>query len=401
MFEVYALLIISTFLANMVESNTMQTRNRVGINKALSDNGKIALWSLTALLIWFSGTRTRMNDTATYIRSFRDRVPSTIDSIKEIEWSLGNYPIFQVYSIMVKSLISDNPQVFILITSAIVVSLTVAFLYYYSWNFGQSVYFFMTFTVYAFTMAAIKQTMATSIAIWMIPCMQRKRYLKLIAIFFLSIFIHPYVIVLFISGLLYNKGVWNRTVMVLIGITVVIGVLFQQFTSLVFGLTSLIGQDYAENWEIAQNGVSLFRVLAYAFVPLLSLIYKEQIDEYQEPFFDLCVNMSIIAFCFSIISRLGGGVLFGRIPEYFGIFICIAIPYILSCAEADTPDGRVTYFNDSGNSQSVSTVSIVVYMLFFFYYASYYHKFFIGYNVSMWGSVYNRVPLHKVLFGGL
>ena len=383
MFEVYALLFVVTLLAVISETYTDRVLNSNGITVSTDIRGKICLFVAIAILIWFAGTRTRMNDTFTYIISFKSRIPSGIASLGQIKWELGANPLFFVYQVLIKTFVSNNPHVFILITSGIVVYSMVKFLYRNSWNFGESIYFFLTFTVYGFTMAAIKQTMATAIAIWIIPCIQEKKYIKMLFILTIAIHIHPYVVILIVAVIIYDKGLWNKYIYTIIIATFLIGITFSSFTEIIFRLTELIGQDYEENWDIASTGVSVARVLAYTIVPGLSLLFRDEIEELNNPLFDLSINMSIVAMCLSIISWFGGAVLFGRLPAYFGIFICIALPYILQLA----------------NRKYGNILSLFIFAAFLYYYMTYYTKFFNGYGVGLWDSVYNRVSLLSILMG--
>ena len=383
MFEVYALLFIVTLVAVICESYTERELSSNGVTVSTNTNGRICLFLVIAILIWFAGTRTRMNDTAIYMTSFKTRVPTGLSALRQVDWSLGNNPLFRVYEVLLKTFISSDPQIFILISSAIVVYSMVRFLFRYSYDFGKSIYFFLTFTVYGFTMAAIKQTIATAIAIWIIPCIQEKKYWKMFFILAVAMLIHPYVVIILIAVILYDKGLWNRYLYTIIITTFLIGITFSAFTGFVFRLTELIGQDYEENWDIASSGVGIARVIAYTIVPVLSLLCKEDIEKDNNPFFDLCINMSIVAMCLSIISWFGGAVLFGRLPAYFGLFICIALPYILHHA----------------NERYGNVVEVLIFVAYLYFYMTYYNKFFEGYGVGMWDSVYNRISLLRLLLG--
>lgn len=383
MFEVFALLFICTILAAGIENSAEKIEKDNKIARYSTSYSSILLFVLIGILIWFAGTRTRMNDTATYINSFRMKWLNGISELNRIDWSLGENPLFSVYQILLKTYISSDPQIFILISSAIVEFSMVFFLFRYSYDFGKSIYFFLTFTVYGFTMAAIKQTMATAIAIWIIPCIQEKKYWKMLFILAVGMLIHPYVVIIMIAMILYDKGVWNRYLYIFIIATLVIGMAFSTFTNVIFRITELIGQDYEENWDIASGGVGIARVMAYTIVPVISFVFRKEIEEKHNRFFDLCINMSIVAMCLSIISWFGGAVLFGRLPAYFGLFICIALPYVLHYA----------------NERYGNIVTILIFVAYLYYYTTYYNKFFVNYGIGMWDSVYYRISLLNLLMG--
>ena len=397
MFEVYALLVGCTILANMADDGHNRPLNDSSMYLESKQSKRIPLVLLILVMVWFSGTRTRMNDTYNYIQSFSIKVVSGLSGLKAINWSIGNNPLFYIYQTLLKTFVSNDPQVFILVTSLIVVVSMVIFLYKYAWRFGQTIYVFIAFTIFGFTMAAMKQTLATSVAIWIVPCIQNRKHFKALILLVIAALIHPYVIVLSIAFVLYGKGIWNRTVYIIFGITFLIGIFFSAFTNVMFRLTELIGHDYEENWETASAGVGLARVFVYAIAPALSIIYRDKLEEHSHPFYDLCINMSVVGLCFSIISSFGGAVLLGRIPNYFGLFICIAIPYILSVI--DEPVLEETHGYIKASTTSTSAIALIVYAAYLYYYITYYNKYFQNYPVGLWGSIYDRVSLLSVFFG--
>ena len=403
MFEVYALLFACTVLASLVDRKTIRIDDKSTIRKETSASGMFHLFLVICILIWFAGSRTRMNDTTTYINAFNLRVPDSLSGIRDTNWSLGSNPLFYIYQLLIKVFISQDSQVFILLSSIIIETLMVLFLYRYSWNFGGCIYVFIAFAVYGFTLAAMKQTMATAIGIWAVAQIINKKNVRAFVLMAIAVLFHPYVIVLLIAIPLLNKGIWNRFIVIMLLCTLGIGFIFSRFTTFMFRLAELIGQDYEENWDSASSGVGISRVLAYAIVPVLSLLYREKLEKKGMPFFNLCINMSIIAFCFSVISWFGGAVLFGRMPAYFGCFICIAISYIMSVvSDTEMIDSKhkESYIVHANSPNTISYLSLAIYSAYLFYYYTYYKKFFDAYNVGFWGSMYDRVSIIQVLLGG-
>ena len=100
-------------------------------------------------LICFSGLRTRMNDTNTYMRLFVERVPHSLAGILDVDWEIGMNPLFRIYQILLKVFISESSNVFIFVTSCIVTTSMVMFLKKYSLNFGYSLFLFLAFVLAA------------------------------------------------------------------------------------------------------------------------------------------------------------------------------------------------------------------------------------------------------------
>lgn len=383
MFEVFAMLIVCTLLSYCI-SNNMYELEEYGISRRLGLKGKILFFALIFLLVWFAGLRTKMNDTATYLYAYTYRIPGNLSSIQTISWRIGDNPLFSIYQIVLKSFVSDNGQVFLLITALIVELSMIKFLLKYSENFGFSVYLFMAFTVYAFTMAAMKQTLATAIAIWAMPAFLNKSYIKGIVIIIIASLIHPYVALLVSGMFIANKGIWNRTISIAVIATVIIAIFYTTFIGRALSFAALIGDDtYDASWFSEGTGVGVFRILSYAITPFLAFISRAQLKNEDNPMMELCINMSIIALCLSFVSSFGGATLFGRLPNYFDLFICLSIPYILK------PD-------DSMFNNNKTVITVVLYVAYFVFYYNYYNKYFVAWEVPFWGSVYDRVSLWSI-----
>lgn len=387
MIYIYSLLAFTTLLAYGVRNQTYFREENGVLTAKNTRGGSVLLFFLIALLVWFAGLRTVMNDTGTYIRSFGQKIPDTLAGLSQVDWSIGANPLFNIYQIVLKSLVSSNGQVFVFITSLITVTSMVRFLYKYSSNFGMSFYFFMAFTVFAFTMAAMKQTLATAIGIWALPLYIQNKPWKATLLIIVALLIHPYVVVLAMAFFLANKGVWNRTIYLAIGITVVVGFFFSTVIEGLLNMTELIGDEYSEESFAAGTGVGIMRILSYMIVPVLSVFGRGELRDENNPMQDLFINMSIIGMCLAILSGFGGSVLFGRTPNYFDLCICIAMPWVLAHLKHGLP--RV------GN-----LLRAVVPLAFLVFYRTYYHKYFSGLSNPWLADIYARTGLFGMLFGG-
>ena len=75
------------------------------------------------------------------------------------------------------------------------------------------------------------------------------------------------------------------------------------------------------------DGTNILRVLVYAVPVLLSLVGKRQIDRYDSPIINLCVNMSILSLGIYILSMFTSGIYIGRIPVFFSLYNYILLPW--------------------------------------------------------------------------
>lgn len=384
MLQVYGLLTVCVLLAVGIKRQTLFEEKRGILVARGTSVGKLLFFFLIVILVMFAGLRTVMNDTGTYISSFRLKIPGSLEGIATIDWSIGSNPLFTIYQIVLKALLSSNGQVFIFITALITEVSMVRFLHRYSSNFGWSLYLFLAFTVFAFTMAAMKQAMATAIAIWSLPLYQQKRWWKATLLLLLAMMIHPYVIV-FVSALfLTGKGVWNRRIYLVIVLTVLFALSFSTVLERVLNVTDMIGDEFQEEAFAEGTGVGIPRILSYLIVPVLAFFARRGLRADDNPIQNLFVNLSIVAACLSVLSGFGGSVLFGRMPNYFDLCICIALPYVLDHLDCLPPKFR-------------GLLKLALPIAYLVFYQTYYHKYFSGEPEPLTADIYHHTTFLDML----
>lgn len=382
MSNVYVLLLVCAILAIFAQKMAIYKEKEGVLLAESASKPNYAILMILLYLIMFAGLRTHMNDTYAYIVGF-ERTANSIDGFNSINWIPGAHPLFHLFQLFIKVFISDNPQVLFLITACIVETSMVTFLYKYSRSFSISLYMFIAFATFGFTMAAMKQTIATSIAIWSIPEFAKKKNHIAMLIIAVAALFHPYTII-FVSALfLCGHGIWNRRVYIVIIVTILFGITFSWAIGGILSLTETIGRSYNSMWLEEGTGVSVFRVIAYLVFPFLSFLNRKIERLNGDSIQDIFINLSVVAGCLSFLSGIGGAVLLGRMPNYFDICICIAAGYILT---------EESYF---ANYRKI--VQLVVVMAFLFYYITYYNKFYGSFFNSFRYDIYNHVSIFDVL----
>ncbi len=322
--------------------------------------------AILVTLVCFSGLRTRMNDTTTYMRLFVERVPNKLSGIVDIDWAIGSNPLFSVYRIFLKVFISESASVFIFITSCIVTTSMLLFLKKYSLNFGHTLFLFLAFTVYAFTAAAIKQTLATAVAIWALPQYLNGKKFKAAIIILFAMLIHPYVVIYFVV-FFASKTIWDRKTFFMILVALAFSMFYESVLNGVLGLTSSIGDEY--DMELfTTGGVNVLRIAVYLVTPLLSFVYRKQIQKNADDMSLVAINLSIVSALFMMLASLGAANLFGRMANYFDIFQCLALPVIFKHG-----------FKTKNERIIVGVISIVC---FSYFYYTYYSKYVVLYDTE-------------------
>lgn len=386
MLYVFLLLFICGFLGVLYTSSTKRPLlARDGILNSCelreSNSAKVLLLIICIILVLFSGLRTSFNDTAHYANAFNNTVYGSLSGLMRINWTIGANPLFEAYQIIIKSLISRNSQSFLFISALVT---NVSFLMYlkkYSCNFGISLFVFIGFATYAFSMLAIKQSLATAIAIWSIPPCLEKRYAKVIMLLVVAMLVHPYV-VLFAATPFLHDTTWDKKTAALILAVIIAGFAFDRLASGLLGASSqAFGDNYSESVFARGTGTTLYRVVVYALTPLISFRYRHQINAYHNAFLNICINYTIVATGLVYLGLFGGALVFGRLANYFDILTCLAIPFILYYGE----DNKVV------RRRLIIAIVIVVTVYYYFYFKKY---------IGLWFSnPFNHISLSDLLVG--
>lgn len=342
----------------------------------------LLFFAICVIMICFCGLRSTMNDTTIYLKNFSKKIEGSLEALATIDWRIGANPIFEIYQILLKTFISDSGHVFLFITAAFVVSSFLIFLRKYSVNFGYSLFVFIGFTIYAFTMAAIKQTIATAIAIWAVPLFIKKKRLRAVLLIAIAMLIHPYVVIFAVAAFL-TKGIWDRRTVILLLATTLGVILYGTLIVRVLSLTSAIGDDYDISWFTDISGGNIFRFLTYMVVPVLSFFFRENLREKADPFAFVSVNLCVVSACAIIFTRIGDANLFGRLANYLDVFQCLALAYILKYGIR--------------NKRVSSLIMIASVPAYIYFYYTYYSKYIV--DLEWDDCIYNHITIVDLLAG--
>lgn len=313
-------------------------------NSKIDSKNKSLFYIIVVILVLFAGLRVRYNDTATYIDSYNNMN-------QEISWLIGDNPAFQITNMILKMLgISANG--FIMFYSIITLSIYLWFIRKYSNDFPLSLFIMLAGGVYLFSFAAIKQTMAMAIGLLGIDAAIQKKWFKFIFLIFIAMLFHTYILMFLITPILFFKP-WTFKSYILIGISLLTGILFQSMLGRVLSITSLVGENY--NISLFNGeGVNIFRLLVTIAPVALSFITKEFTKYEENRIVCLMINMTTVNAAIMFISLFGTAFYLARIANYFAIFPLISIPYILN------------YFTES-SKKFLKTIVFIGFSGFLFY----------------------------------
>ena len=330
MIEFFIVLTIVTLLAYYLE------RTSVTIGRCRS--GKLrryrrreinpyGFYSILVILIFFVGLRVSYNDTWVYRLNFVQLVPG-MQSFERIDWRISENPGFQICNIIIKTYISQDPQVMLFLYSFITIILL--FLFYRRWStqFWLTVFLFGSSSTLLFSMAAVKQVAAMSIGLWGISCFLKNKRYWFVVLVLIGTSLHAFLPFYLTAFFLYDK-VWSKKVLLAILGALVAGLFIEQFIELTSSATQLIGAEYEKHGELAEAGMNVMRFAVYCVTPVLTWIYRHQINEKGDKLMILFSNFTLIGWCFMFVALFVSANMFGRMAAYFDPFMHLALTTLL------------------------------------------------------------------------
>ena len=283
-----------------------------------------------AVIVFFAGARSHIADTTAYIQMFKD-YPLFQNAHDVIFDSSAREPGFRLFSILIKTFISDNYTVWLSII-AVISGICVMFpLYKYSCNFGVSAFLFMASCQFSWMFNGMRQFLVAAIIFSCTGLILKNKTLLYIIIVCILSTIHKSAFILIPMYFIAQGEPWNKRTLMFIGCIVLAMLFTSKFTNL---LTDVVEQtDYASSvneFKATDDGTSLIRILVESIPVILAFLYRNKIKDKLTPIIKLSINMSLIASGLYIISKVASsGILLGRLPIYFSMYNLILLPWLL------------------------------------------------------------------------
>lgn len=309
------------------------------------------------LVLW-AGFRGDIIDTGSY-RTMFSELPAALSEwgayLEEITKDKG----FSVFSLVIKMLIGNRPQLYFLIIAIIQGVCIVPVLRKYSANYWLSIFFFVASTDYISWMYnTIRQFTAVCLIFAATTLILKKKYIPAVLIILLAALFHQSALlmlpmVFILHGKAFNKGA-------LICIIVAVGVLFfaDRFTNLLERMMSdtqyvNVVSDW-ESWN--DDGMNPIRVLVYSIPALFALLGIRVIRQENDIVVNFCVNASVITTALGIVAMATSGIFMGRLLIYTSLYSsCILLPWEIE-----------NIFTEK-SAQMVKLMAILGYVAFFYY----------------------------------
>ena len=313
-----------------------------------------AILLVVPLVLW-AGGRSWFGDTEQYRETFKS-LPSTLDQVFPYLSRVKKGYGFRLFELLFKCLVSTSDVALFTVIAAIQIICLVSVYRKYSTNYWLSFFFFIGSTDYLMWMHnGIRQFLAASILFLCVPLIAKRRYIPAIIIVLLVSQIHSTALIYLPLIFVINGRAWNlRTLVFLIGIIIAV-----IFVDRVTGFLADAMEDtaYAGDIEFLKNndGTHIFRVLFYSIPAIMCWVFRPYIERANDPFINVCANLSIVTAGFYVFSFFTSGILMGSIPIYFSLSNYILIPWLLR--EIFDRESRVF----------IETIFVLVYSAFFYY----------------------------------
>ena len=283
-----------------------------------------------SVIIFFVGLRSGIADTYAYIKMF-DEYPFWGEALKFITDPDAREPGFRVFSILIKTYISQDYHVWLLII-AIISGIGIMYpLYNYSCNYGISVFLFMVSCQFTWMLNGMRQFLVACIIFACTPLILNKKPIPYIIIVLIMSTIHQSALVMIPAYFIVNSEPWSKRAMIFVGV-IILAILFtSQFTSLLDMFVE--NSDYASSmneFKETDDGTSIVRILVESVPIVMALLYRNKIKDKLTPIIKISINMSLISSGLYIISRIArSGIMLGRLPIYFSLYNMILLPWLI------------------------------------------------------------------------
>lgn len=290
-------------------------------------------------LCLFAGIRTKYNDTVSYIISFSN-TPKDFSSLFLQEFSISEVYLFKIWNYIIYNFISQNENVYLFLCAIVFVCPAIYLIKKYSKNFTFSMILFMFGGMYLFSLAGLKQAMATGIILIGLPHLFKREYIKYYIYCLLAIGFHAYSIFFLLVPLLSGE-VLNKRMIIFCILTISIGVLLSQFSGVISAIIEWLGKDISAG-TIQSGSVNILRVAIFLVPFVLTVVGRKNLEQAteEEKWF---VKIGILSTMFMVLSLFGNPILFGRIPQYFIIGIVVSMPLLIQKAFAKNDQPAVVF----------------------------------------------------------
>lgn len=333
---------------------------------------------LGVVLALFCGMRVWGNDTVTYLQLY-EQLPMIHQWGGQELPSLADGAGFILVSSLLKTL-GFSSQDYLLFFAVITVIPYVVFVHRFSESMKMGVFLMFATGMYTFTLAAIKQCVATGICLMALSEALDGRWHRFLGMILLAALFHPYSVVYLLVPFMMFKP-WTRRTLLYVVLTLGVSVYLESLLGTVLDITTMMGAVYTEE-AFAGEGVNVFRVAVASVPMLLAMLYGKSLfrDSTREE--DLMFNLAMLNSLIMFVGLFGTANYFARLANYFLPAQVIVLPWLLN---RTAPMDRAW----------LKPACVLGYLVYFYYEYGILHPFDLEYSqISIWsylGDLWGRM----------
>ena len=281
---------------------------------------------LGIVLSLFCGMRVWGNDTVTYLQMY-EQLPLIHQWKSEDLPPLAEGVGFSLLASLIKTL-GFSSQDYLLFFAAITVIPYVLFVHRFSESMKLGIFLMFATGMYTFSLAAIKQCVATGLCLMALPYALEGRWPRFLGLVAVATLFHPYSGVYLLVPFMMFKP-WTRRTLLYVVLTLGVSFYLDSLLGTVLDVTTMIGAEYTES-SFTGEGVNIFRVAVAAVPMVLAMVYGKSLfrDSTREE--DLLFNLAMVNSLIMFVGLFGTANYFARLANYFLPAQVVVLPWLLN-----------------------------------------------------------------------
>lgn len=312
---------------------------------------KIFATMAAIILILVAGLRSNVGDTGAYKLSF-EKLPSSFGEYLSTLKLKGDWG-FNFLSMLIKTYIKDDPEVFIFIFSLITIGCIFIAFYKYTELLELSIFLFITTGCYLVTMNGVRQYLASAILFLAFPLIHKRKWKIYFPIVLLCSTWHKSALIFIVLYFVVDQPAWGNMTKWIMFAGIVLFVTYPITGPI---LADLLGETQYGNYKEALlstgAGANMIRVVVMAVPVVLSYLGKDYVKG-KEKYYNIIVNFSVINLIAILLATRFW--IYARFNMYFSLYMIILLTWI------------IRYMFDERNTKLIYVLCLGLYALYYYY----------------------------------
>lgn len=271
------------------------------------------------IFVVFSSIR---SDMGVYLANFYNLNDSFANAFKNLLDLFGHSGQgFILIELFIKRLFGSNELAFRIVTTLIQSIPIVIIFRKYSENYLISIFLFISNSFFnGWMMNGIRQFIAASIMMFIIPFLVKNKFLPALLIVLLAVTIHQAAIVMLPIVFISLLKPWNFKSMALFFIFSVVLSIY------ISNSQGMMDQEILK----ADDGANPLRAIIAVVPVVLAFIKRKEIETQKNKLINILINISVVNFIINVIAVFTSGIYVGRLPGFTSIYNMILLPYLVT-----------------------------------------------------------------------